>query len=77
MVGSSHPTASASPLTYLPTGTSCLLTSSVVNLSFVLRRFGRGEGVVSIVLKPLDAAIRDHDHVYATVRLHLNAAAQC
>ena len=31
-------------------------------------RFGRGEGVVVIVLKPLAAALRDHDHVYATVR---------
>ena len=31
-------------------------------------RFGRGEGVVAIVLKPLEAAVRDHDHIYATVR---------
>ena len=31
--------------------------------------FGRGEAAVSIVLKPLDAALRDHDKVYATVRL--------
>ena len=30
-------------------------------------RFGRGEGVVAIVLKPLEAAVRDHDHIYATV----------
>lgn len=30
--------------------------------------FGRGEAAVSIVLKPLDAALRDHDKVYATVR---------
>lgn len=30
--------------------------------------FGRGEGVVSIVLKPLDAALRDNDKIYATVR---------
>ncbi|KAI0694299.1 ketoacyl-synt-domain-containing protein [Cerioporus squamosus] len=29
--------------------------------------FGRGEGVVVIVLKPLEAAIRDHDHIYATI----------
>ncbi|KZT66074.1 hypothetical protein DAEQUDRAFT_752280 [Daedalea quercina L-15889] len=29
--------------------------------------FGRGEGVVSIVLKPLDAALRDNDKVYATI----------
>ena len=31
-------------------------------------RFGRGEGAVVIVLKPLDDALRDHDHIYATVR---------
>ncbi len=30
-------------------------------------RFGRGEGAVSIVLKPLDAALRDHDKIYGTV----------
>ncbi|CCM00168.1 uncharacterized protein FIBRA_02196 [Fibroporia radiculosa] len=29
--------------------------------------FGRGEGVVSIVLKPLDAALRDNDHIYGTI----------
>ncbi|KAI0737718.1 hypothetical protein C8Q80DRAFT_1222755 [Daedaleopsis nitida] len=29
--------------------------------------FGRGEGVVVMVLKPLDAAIRDHDHIYGTI----------
>ncbi|KAI0739465.1 ketoacyl-synt-domain-containing protein [Daedaleopsis nitida] len=29
--------------------------------------FGRGEGVVVIVLKPLEAAMRDHDHIYATL----------
>ena len=29
--------------------------------------FGRGEGAVAIVLKPLEDAIRDHDHIYATV----------
>ncbi|KAH9944952.1 ketoacyl-synt-domain-containing protein [Epithele typhae] len=29
--------------------------------------FGRGEGVVVIVLKPLDAALRDHDHIYASI----------
>ncbi|KAH9840995.1 thiolase-like protein [Rhodofomes roseus] len=29
--------------------------------------FGRGEAVVSIVLKPLDAALRDHDKIYATI----------
>ena len=30
-------------------------------------RFGRGEGAVVIVLKPLHSALRDHDHIYATV----------
>lgn len=29
--------------------------------------FSRGEGVVAVVLKPLDAAIRDHDKIYGTV----------
>ncbi|KAL6298078.1 polyketide synthase [Sparassis latifolia] len=29
--------------------------------------FGRGEGAVSIVLKPLDAALRDHDNIYGTI----------
>ena len=31
--------------------------------------FGRGEGVVVVTLKPLDAALRDYDHVYATVSI--------
>lgn len=30
-------------------------------------RFGRGEAVVVVVLKPLNAALRDRDHIYATV----------
>ncbi|KAH9934268.1 putative polyketide synthase [Fomitopsis serialis] len=29
--------------------------------------FGRGEAAVSIVLKPLDAALRDRDRIYATI----------
>ncbi|KAM5543754.1 hypothetical protein V8D89_002371 [Ganoderma adspersum] len=29
--------------------------------------FGRGEGAVAIVLKPLEDAIRDQDHIYATI----------
>ncbi|KAI0917633.1 Type I Iterative Polyketide synthase (PKS) [Taiwanofungus camphoratus] len=29
--------------------------------------FGRGEAVVSIVLKPLEAALRDNDRIYATI----------
>lgn len=38
--------------------------------SFILNRlasFSRGEGVVAIVLKPLLAALKDNDHIYATV----------
>ena len=31
-------------------------------------RFSRGEGCVAIVIKPLSDAIRDHDHIYASVR---------
>ena len=31
--------------------------------------FVRGEGVVSIVIKPLEAALADNDHIYAVVRL--------
>ena len=30
--------------------------------------YGRGEGVGAIILKPLEAALRDGDHVYAIVR---------
>lgn len=30
--------------------------------------YGRGEGVTSLILKPLDAAIRDGDHIHALVR---------
>lgn len=37
-------------------------------------RFGRGEGAVVIVLKPLDDALRDHDHIYATVRTRVTIA---
>ncbi|KAF7358399.1 Polyketide synthase [Mycena venus] len=29
--------------------------------------FGRGEGVIVVVLKPLRDAVRDHDHVYSVV----------
>lgn len=29
--------------------------------------FSRSEGVTAVVLKPLDAAIRDHDKIYGTV----------
>lgn len=30
--------------------------------------YGRGEGVGALLLKPLDAAVRDGDHIYALVR---------
>ena len=42
-------------------------------------RFGRGEGVVCVVLKHLDAALRDGDKVYATVRetRHLESLSEC
>ena len=39
-----------------------LLTS--ITVSFV-----RGEGAVAIVIKPLEAALADNDHIYAVVRL--------
>ena len=29
----------------------------------------RGEGAVAIVIKPLEAALADNDHIYAVVRL--------
>ncbi|KAJ7786762.1 thiolase-like protein, partial [Mycena leptocephala] len=32
-----------------------------------LFRFGRAEGCVAIVIKPLQDALRDHDHIYATI----------
>lgn len=31
-------------------------------------RFSRGEGAAVIVIKPLDDAIQDGDHIYASVR---------
>lgn len=30
--------------------------------------FVRGEGAVTIVIKPLEAALADNDHIYAVVR---------
>lgn len=29
--------------------------------------FARGEGVGCLILKPLDQAIRDNDHIYSTI----------
>lgn len=34
-------------------------------------RFGRGEGAVAIVIKSLEAAVRDKDHIYASVTVVL------
>ncbi|OJT15376.1 Polyketide synthase PksM [Trametes pubescens] len=41
--------------------------AAVVGGSQINHRFGRGEGAVCMVLKPLDAALRDGDKVYATI----------
>ncbi|KAK9774990.1 hypothetical protein SCAR479_08264 [Seiridium cardinale] len=30
--------------------------------------YGRGEGIVGLILKPLDAALRDGDHIHALIR---------
>ena len=45
-------------------------THSFLSSTDTRRSFGRGEGAVAIVLKPLKDAIRDHDHIYATVRIY-------
>lgn len=37
-----------------------------------MKRFGRGEGTVAIVIKTLEAAIRDGDHIYALVQVPLD-----
>ncbi len=43
--------------------------------SYSTYSFGRGEGVVVIVLKPLDAAVRDGDHIYGSVSEHAETVA--
>ncbi len=32
-------------------------------------RFGRGEACIAIVIKPLEAALEDGDHIYGSVRI--------
>ena len=45
----------------------------VLSLTSTIVRFVRGEGAVAIVIKPLEAALVDNDHIYAVVRLsHLH-----
>ena len=56
---------SASHLMRLPMGEST--TNGAGSFPDECFRFGRGEGAVAIVLKPLEDAIRDQDHIYATV----------
>ena len=58
---------SASLSMRLPTGTRD--THGTLSSTDTRFSFGRGEGAVAIVLKPLEDAIRDHDHIYATVRI--------
>lgn len=48
----------------LPTGAYFF---HLIGRSLMFPRFGRGEGVVVMVLKLLDEAIRDGDHIYASV----------
>ena len=60
--------ASVSRSTRLPTGGLPHYRCSVIyDLNCCAHRFGRGEGVVVVVLKPLEDAMRDRDKVYATV----------
>jgi acyl transferase domain-containing protein len=33
--------------------------------------FGRGEGAAVVVLKPLEDALRDNDHIYSVVSVEL------
>lgn len=54
--------------TYRLTGKTTQFVFPSYETDLFLTSFGRGEAAVSIVLKPLDAALRDHDKVYATVR---------
>jgi hypothetical protein len=54
---------SASRLMLMLMGMSCYVLVTFL----MLFRFGRGEGVVAIVVKLLEDAIRDKDHIYASV----------
>jgi len=48
------------------------ITNSTVRFTPILTpiivSFVRGEGAVAIVIKPLEAALADNDHIYAVVR---------
>ena len=44
---------------------------STLLLTLIPVSFVRGEGAVAIVIKPLEAALADNDHIYAVVRLNL------
>lgn len=48
------------------------ITNSTVRFTRILTpiivSFVRGEGAVAIVIKPLEAALADNDHIYAIVR---------
>ena len=41
--------------------------SSLLHIHPPAVRFIKGEGVVSIVIKPLEAALASNDHIYAVV----------
>jgi len=43
----------------------------ILFLTSITVSFVRGEGAVAIVIKPLEAALADNDHIYAVVRLGL------
>jgi len=49
-----------------------LPSSLLVQDSYLSLRFFRGEGAVVIVIKSLEDAIRDHDHIYASVCITFN-----
>ena len=57
----------ASPLTQQRTGTAFSPWFIVSTNNRFFYSFSRGEGAVVMVLKPLDAAIKDNDKIYATV----------
>jgi acyl transferase domain-containing protein len=45
--------------------------SSTLILTPTITSFVRGEGAAAIVIKPLEAALADNDHIYAVVRFNL------
>ena len=48
-----------------------LVVPFILLLTSIPVSFVRGEGAVAIVIKPLEAALADNDHIYAVVRLGL------